>query len=118
MKKILITILISLFLASAAWAIQFTWDALVSATGYIVYYNDGTNNYNKNVGAEFICDSQDDLQMVPGTNYTVHVTAYNDYGESGPSNSIQYTENAYIPPEDVLPTAGSVPNAVLNLNAL
>ena len=114
MKRVFFAILVIGFMANIACADTLTWDASDNANGYIVYYTDGTNNYNKNVGNVTECDTHSDLQMIPGTEYTIHVTAYNDYGESGPSNSIVYTEDIFILPADNLPVADSVPDAVNN----
>ena len=87
------------------------WEEII---GYTVYFTDGTENYNKTVlASELIhdgtfvtyADIDDKLNLQYGVEYTIYIAAYNDGGESGPSNNVIYTREAYTPPLDHLPEA-------------
>ena len=90
MKKLLMIALMLLF-AVPCFGATLTWNASDRATGYIVYYN----TYSKDVGnVTEVVDFDNVLSLVPEVEYTMYATAYNQYGESGPSNSITYTRAA------------------------
>lgn len=123
MKKILrftVLVLAGLFIiafATTANADRLLWDDPGAnwdvITGYTIYYSDGGQNYNKSVlkavleraGGNVIYDDMEgNLNLHYDTEYSVHITAYNNSGESGPSNIITFTREGYSPPLDQLPS--------------
>lgn len=87
------------------------WDSIV---GYTIYFSDGTEDFNKTElkgnltradGSVTYADIDNNLNLHYGIEYTFYITAYNDSGESGPSNTVTYTREAYVPPLDHLPEA-------------
>ena len=103
MKGLLIGVMF-LLLSGSGQAENLIWDASTgNVTGYIVYYSDSIVTYNKNVGNVLIVeDIQGSLNLMPGNTYTFTVRAYNDFGISGESNSVDWTVDLYIPPTDNL----------------
>ena len=87
------------------------WSDLI---GYTVYFTDGTENFNKSVPVSDLVraegvsvtypDIDDKLNLHYNIEYTFYITAYNDTAESGPSNSVTYTREGYMPPPDRLPS--------------
>jgi len=86
------------------------WDTII---GYTIYFSDASEDFNKSVltdelvresGNVTYLDIDDNLNLHYGVEYTFYITAYNDANESGPSNSVTYTREAYVPPLDHLPT--------------
>jgi len=87
-------------------------------TGYTVYFTDGTEQYHKAVAKEELAradgvvtygDIDGTLGLMPGVEYTFIVTAWNESGESDPSNSAAYTREPYSPPADRLPAGAFSP---------
>jgi len=87
------------------------WDTI---TGYTVYFSDGIGDFNKSEitgdliradGSVTYTDIDNKLNLHYGIEYTFYITAYNESGESGPSNTVTYTREAYVPPLDHLPEA-------------
>jgi len=110
MKKVLAIMAMVLMFAGTSFAGTLQWDHS-GADGFIFYYTDGTNNYNYNlVGDVRTCDTGL-LNLAPGVEYTIYVTSYNETAESGPSNSVVYTRDIFIPPEDVLPIYTPAPGS-------
>ena len=108
MKKVLAILAMVLMFCGSAQAATLQWDH-AGADGFIMYYTDQTNNYNYNVvGDVRQCDTVL-LNLVPGTEYTIHVTAYNETAESGPSNTVTCTRAVFVPPTNVLPVVSPPP---------
>ena len=79
---------------------------------------DGTDNFNYTVvGDVRTCDTGL-LNLVPGTEYTFHVTAYNETDESGPSNTVTWTRTVFEPPANLLPVVEDAPADPSGLQAL
>lgn len=115
-----LTVLIVLLWVSIAGAADLQWDYPSDWTdiiGYTVYFNEvGQTDtpHNKTVlttdpeliedgTAVTYLDIDDKLNLQFDQPYNFYITAYNDGGESGPSNIISYTRSAYNPPVDSLP---------------
>ena len=110
MKKLLFGVITFFLMCVTAQAGTLQWDH-AGADGFIFYYTDGTNNYNYTlVGDVRTCDTGL-LNLVPGLEYTIYVTAYNETAESGPSNSVTYTRGVFSPPANVLPTYTPAPGS-------
>lgn len=86
------------------------WDPSVGAQGYTLYYTDGITEYKASTTITEIPLSE--LNLVPGTQYTFTVTAYNDVGESPRSNAVVWTMVAYSPPTDQKPINIVIPSGV------
>ena len=96
-------------LSKCADALTLEWDASTSTDvdGYTVYYSnddDPTTVYIANVDGTTLTLTLDDNLFVRGAGYTFTVRAWNENGESGSSNPVSYTIDAYTPPADVSPT--------------
>ena len=109
MKKLIVGLcLLSLVISNVVGAANLRWDSSEGdVDGYIVYYGtsgEGEYTENINVGNVMeVLDIDNTLHLHPGETYTAIVRAYNDKGESGPSNSVEYTAPAFTPPDDKLP---------------
>jgi len=119
MKKLIFTLLVCLLtlVPLAACAATLTWEH-DGADGFIIYYTDGTNSYNYNVVGDVRECDLGLLNLVPGTEYTIHATAYNATAESGPSNTATYTREVFVPPTNVLPVASPPPGDPSGLQVL
>jgi len=106
MKRIPI-VLALLLISTAAWTDTLKWNASPTADGYKVYYNE----YSKIVGDVTECVLEE-IGTVPGTEYTIHTTAYNSAGESEPSNSVTWTRPVYTPTDNPAPTVIIIPGPV------
>ena len=117
MKNLLILLVTAILLfAGQVMAESLEWDASIGADGYTAYFTDGTKNYNYTIiGQVNTTASFDTLHIPYGIEITYYVTAYNEAGESGPSNTVTYTRGAYVPPEDSLPDASLEPSGSDNL---
>ena len=115
-KKLLMAVAIVLMFTGTAFAESLSWTH-DGADGFVIYYTDGTNDYIYNVGNVTTCDV-DLLNLTPGVEYTFYVTAWNSKGESGPSNTVTYTIEAFTPPENNLPVATQIPNTPTVLETL
>lgn len=109
MKRFLF-LFILLFPALAWSASRAVWDPSQGATGYTLYYTDGTTEYHASTTTTEMPLSE--LNLVPGTKYTFTVTAFNTAGESGRSNAIEWTMTAYSPPADQKPVHITIPSGV------
>jgi hypothetical protein len=107
--KMVLLMAATAFEADLQWDHPADWDII---TGYTVYFTDGTDNYNKTVlKGDLTTDGvavtypamEDKLNIHYDVEYSIYITAYNDDGESGPSNAVIYTRSGYVPPQDVLP---------------
>ena len=85
------------------------WDTI---DGYVVYFTNGTENYNKMLDkAELVrvdgkvtySNIEDNLNIHYSIVYSFYITAYNVSGESGPSNTVTYTREGFVPPTNLLP---------------
>ena len=120
MKKYLLGILLALFTVVPVLAADLEWDYPADwpdILGYNVYFNeqgDADQPYNKAVvktapdivedGTSVTYQDIDDkLNLAFNQEYNFYITAYNDSGESLPSNIVTYTRAGYIPPQDSLP---------------
>ena len=117
MKKLLIGIIV-LLMAGVANAADLQWDYPADwndLTGYVVYFNEvgdtdtpwsktlGKNDITQDGTSVTYADIDDKLNLQFNQPYNFYITAYNDSGESGPSNSISYERSGYSPPADSLP---------------
>lgn len=127
MKKIIIA-LITLFIMFFAISTQagdiLSWDASEGAEGYKIYFlnldiNDPDMKPFIKTTTETFCNLYD-LNIEAGILYRYNVTAFNKYGESLPSDSIDYTIPAFVAGEDNLPPAvidipGRVSTIIINI---
>lgn len=124
MKTIKFFMVFAIFfmLSGLAMAEHLEWDASTGATGYIVYYNDGADMFNYNIGNQTVCaltDPAGPLNMIPGKTYDIHIKAYNGVNLSGESNHVPWTEpSVFTPPENYVPTFGTAPEDVAGLQNL
>ena len=118
MKRIFwIVIGILFLLVGMAQAAILQWDH-AGADGFIIYYTDGTFNYNYTVvGDVRTCDTGL-LNLIPGVEYTIYVTAYNEVAESGPSNTVIHIRTVFEPPANLLPVVEDAPGEPSGLQAL
>jgi len=110
--------LAALLLPALAFGASLQWDdpgaEWTAIIGYTVYFSDGVEDFNKSVPTADLVrvegisvtypDIDDKLNLRQNTEYTFYITAYNETGESGPSNSVTYTREGYTPPPDHLPS--------------
>ena len=128
MKKLILAFLLVLFITVPAFAASLVWNYDAGhdvSIGYTVYFTDGVKNYNKTFlvadcivnGTEVRYDNIETiLKLHYGVQYTFELARYNDAGESGHSNSITWTRNAYVPPTDSLPgDVGGTPSSAGSL---
>ena len=112
MKKIFATavailmILVGALSASAA-SLAWTYTDSSNLTGWVCYYQatsdtSKTYSYTLNDPAARTMDISV-LQLIPGTEYNIWLTAYNANAESGPSNTVDFTMPAFTPPDDSHP---------------
>ena len=107
-KHFFLMMFVLIFFASMAHAESktFAWDAPANAVeaqvqGYTMYIAEGTNYYNKTVMGNVLEMTIDNL--APGKTYQFGVRAFNEIGESEPSNIVTYTPAAgWLPPVDKL----------------
>ena len=105
MKKLLIVLLLLLFAVPALGA-TLSWNASDRATGYLVYYNE----YSNDVGnVTEIADFENTLNLVAGVDYNISVSAYNEYGESAKCDAIVFTRQAFIPDTNPAPVIINIP---------
>lgn len=106
------------FCGTANAAAVISWDypgdsQWANITGYNIYYsNPAGDQFNKTLvksdtsrDADRICygDIEDKLHLQHSEEYTLYVTAFNANEESLKSNSVVYTREGYVPPDDNLP---------------
>lgn len=97
MKTIIIFMIMAL-LAMTANADSLEWGVSENADGYLIYHGE----YSKNVGNVTTYDI--DLLNIPyNTPTDIHATAYNDAGESEPSNIVRYTRPGFIVDDNPAP---------------
>jgi hypothetical protein len=107
MRKLLITILLLMF-AAPCFGATLSWNAPTEGTptGYKIYYNE----YSQDLGLVLeVVDAETVLNLVPGLEYTMYVTAYNAIDESGPSNVITYTRPIFVVTDNPAPTITNIP---------
>lgn len=115
MKKF--TLIITMFILFlrvipiSAGEVTLQWDAAVNASGYRIYYGADVNNmiYSINTG-NMTTWKVSDLKC--GVNYHFRVTAYNEKGESDPSNTISTTMPA-CPALPALPEGWAIDSLVI-----
>ena len=115
MKKIIFSILAILLFCVNVNAATLVWTPGPSgvtneAVGFTLYFGaeDNKTEYNVTVPVDVTSVDIDVLGLAHGIEYFFVVRAYNDVGESGPSNEVSYTLPAYAPPEDNLPFGASL----------
>jgi hypothetical protein len=118
--RIWFLVIIFLLVSALSHAADLEWDYPTDwgdITGYLVYFNEQGESdtpFNKTVlkGDPAISEDgtsvtylaiDDKLNLAFGQEYNFYITAYNDSGESLPSNIVTYTRSAYNPPVDSLP---------------
>jgi hypothetical protein len=112
MKKLLLFIIIVILaMVGAVGAADLKWNTSTGQVdGYTVYFNGF--DYNAGLDTE-VLDIDDTLNLHPTTTYTFTVTAWNIMGESGPSNTAEYTTaDVYVPPVNNLPIRISKPSII------
>jgi hypothetical protein len=90
-KIVFLSILLFSFPAFAA-DVTLQWDANPpedQVVGYKLYYNE----WSQLVGnvTEYTLTN-----LTPGDTYSIHATAYNNYEESGPSNTVTYDAPPFV----------------------
>ena len=120
MKKVFaLFVMLSLVFVFTVQAASMVWDdpgleewGIID--GYVVYFTccDGTETYNKMLSkAELVradnkvtySNIEDNLNLHHSIVYSFYIKAYNDSGESGPSNTVTYTREGFVPPTNRLP---------------
>jgi len=112
MKKTIARILMMfLFPIMALAGATLQWDAPEGQVdGYIIYYNE----WSQDVGSVTEFDVAG-LNLQPGVDYAITVTAYNDAGESEKSNAVSYTQAAFVPDEKPCPVVIRIPNKITSI---
>lgn len=100
-ERELLAVLAIVLMASVVSAADLKWDASTGADGYKIYYNS-----NSKLVSETQIDITE-LNLIPGIEYTMSVTAWNQMGESAPSNSVLYMLPSFTPGEN--------PSAVIHI---
>lgn len=107
--------LLILIIPMTVSAADLAWDYAADYAdidGWTVYYSDGVDTYNKTFGKADVTedgttvryvDIESKLNLAFDVPYTFTLHAYNDNGESGPSNDVTWERTGYDPPVDVLP---------------
>ena len=118
MKRFLMALLFSTFMPVLVWGADLQWDYPSDwddIIGYVVYFNEEGETdspYTKNLlKSEVVKDGTSvtylavdaPLNLAYEQLYNFYITAYNDSGESLPSNIVSYTRSGYVPPLDSLP---------------
>jgi hypothetical protein len=110
MKKLIIIITCLLLAASQAdAATRLAWDhdGTGPPAGFNVYYHDinaPATEYHQSISGAAVREwLLSNARLEPGKTYRFSVTAYNSMGESGRSNTVDWTQPSYAPPADVLP---------------
>lgn len=125
MKSILTFLLVSLMTVTC-YGTSLVWDypgveQADMTNGYIIYFEGGGEQYNKTLTwGDLIIDGETimykdidhNLNLHPNVKYTFWATAYNEHTESGPSATITYERDGFIPPTDHLPGALSGPSDI------
>jgi len=115
--------LMALILPALAFGASLQWDYpadWAEITGYTIRFTDGTNNYNKTIGKADVvedgvsvtyADIESNLNLNYDITYDIYIEAYNSKSPGGPSNTVTYTRDSYVPPADSLPPpVGSAPS--------
>ncbi len=115
MRKLIAGLIMVVLMASTSIGATLVFDGAPGATGYIVYYHDGTDQWSKNIGNTTSMDISE-LGLTPG-DYVFCVTAYNTFGESTKSNTAEYTVEGYVPVDNPKPVIINIPGQVtININ--
>ena len=109
MKKLLIILAIFL-MTTLAQAATLQFDPAENADGYLVYYAQGAEQFSNDIGDRTIVDLSE-FNLTPGT-WVFYVTAYNVVGESGSSNTADYTVLEYTPTDNPKPVTIIIPGPV------
>ena len=108
MKKLIIALI--LFMAMPCFGATLSWNASARSTGYIVYYATGGNEYSNDVGnVTEVQDFENVLNLVVNTEYSISVSAYNDYGESAKCDPVTYTREGFAPHTNPAPVIINIP---------
>jgi len=88
MKKIILVLVLVLLLATMTQAATLQFDPAENADGYLVYYAQGADQKQLDIGDRTNVDLTE-FDLSPGV-WVFYVTAYNIKGESGASNTAEY----------------------------
>lgn len=111
LKRLALVIIFAAVVISAAYsqasAARLVWTASTGQpAGYTVYYHDiaePATEYRKVLPVTPTEYDVSGLNMAHGKTYSLCLTAFNAAGESGRSNSVQYSVPQYNPAPDVIP---------------
>jgi Fibronectin type III domain len=120
------------FLSVTAYATDLQWDYPANWSqidGYVVYFNETGEvdaPYHKVVTKAELAENgvnvtyagfEPLLNLVFGQQYDIWITCYNVAGESGPSNTVQFTRPPWLPMADSLPsgTVIQIPNGSITI---
>jgi len=107
MKKVILTVLF-MFFATSAFAATIAWQLPTTGEpdGYKIYYNE----FSKDVGNVLtVVDFESVLNLVPGVEYTLSCSAYNNIGEGPKCEPLTYTRLAFAPEDNPAPTIINIP---------
>jgi hypothetical protein len=119
MRTLLFSFLLSLFVAiSPAFALRLVWDPPAQGvpTGYVVYsrlLGDSSEPFSESVDAPTCEYPLERTRFLPGQEYEFWVTAYNDAGESPPSNTVTNLFDPFSPPLNPPPVVILIPSKVM-----
>lgn len=119
--KRLILILAILLIPTIGFSATFGWDAHPQAgtilKGFNLYLTDSAKTYVVNIPDPTA--TQINVPLIQGVQFTIVLKAYSDGGESGPSNTVMFTNDPYEPPvSDPPPGPVSTPNSPTGLVVL
>lgn len=128
--KMIVFILLLIAPFATATATDLAWDYPTdyeTIDGYIVYFTDGTEQFNKTIAkSELIVEGatvtypgiEAKLNLPYNVPLNFHVTAYNTVRESDPSNVVAYTRIGFVPLDDKLPQGVTIniPEGPVTLN--
>jgi hypothetical protein len=121
-ERILLVALLCLVFGTEANALKLVWDAPEigeptggEPTGYVVYSRlSGTvaTPFSEAVMANQTEYPLEPSKFEPGKTYDFWVTAFNDAGESQPSNTVDHTFDKFVPPDNPMPVVITIPKEV------
>lgn len=96
----IVIVLIPLYVIAAFPTMRVEWEAGIGGatpTGFKIYYSDNPSDLDRYVvdAGNVLTIPISSMNLSPGVTYSIYATAYNSYGESGPSNMIYFTLPAY-----------------------
>lgn len=119
MRIISLGLALFLFLVTHGYASDLAWDPSAGGPdGYKIYTTDSNGvskgkvikpgDYSANATRVRYSDFEKKLNLKVGETYMIYVTAWNDYGESGPSNTVSYDRPAFVPENSEWPSLVTV----------